>query len=198
MTERDNDTAQRDTRDVRVDIAVNDVRERFGELVKTVRKTLADLQEATNSGGSAAHALRWFAQSDDVDPDLDTLAVELAIAAYNNRENAIWDPLDPRTYRGEADENSFLFQLLSKAPVSGEKADHDGRDVASDAAARAGHTLHTPATTTAPTARGTTQSGKGSSGTTGAKGTAGTTGTPDTPRTTGRPGAGGTTGNFDR
>lgn len=142
MTERDNDTAQRGMRDVRVDIAVDDVRERFGELVKTVRKTLATLQEATSSSGHEAHALRWFAQSDDVDPDLDRLAVELAIVAYNNRENAIWDPLDPRTCRGEADENSFLFQLLSKAPVSNESADHDGSDAASDAGARADHALH--------------------------------------------------------
>lgn len=144
MTERDNDTAQRDTRDVRVDIAVDDVRERFGELVKTVRKTLAKLQETTSSSSSSheAHALRWFAQSDDVDPDLDRLAVELAIVAYNNRENAIWDPLDPRTCRGEVDENSFLFRLLSKAPVPDESADHDGSDAASDAGARADHALH--------------------------------------------------------
>ncbi|MGN6650966.1 hypothetical protein [Trinickia sp.] len=104
------------------DAAVADARTRFDAIVASTRQALGRLKANAENGARGIPTLQWMTepQSDEGEgeaaPELDALAHQLAIVAYNNRDNAIWDPLDPSTYRSEADEDSALLRVLSMAP----------------------------------------------------------------------------------
>lgn len=104
------------------DAALADARTRFDAIVASTRQALTRLKANAESGARGLQTLQWMTepQTDEGEgeaaPGLDALARQLAIAAYNNRDNAIWDPLDPSTYRSEADENSALLRVLSMEP----------------------------------------------------------------------------------
>ena len=104
------------------DAALADARTRFDAIVASTRQALTRLKANAESGARGLPTLQWMTepQTDEGEgeaaPGLDALARQLAIAAYNNRDNAIWDPLDRSTYRSAADDDSVLLRVLSMAP----------------------------------------------------------------------------------
>jgi len=127
-----------------LDAALADARERFDAIVASTRQALGRLKAAAQNSAHGMPTLQWMAEpqsgegEDEAAPELDALARQLAIAAYNNRDNAIWDPLDPSTYRVEPDEDSALLRVLSQAAdetPSGSDAETAPAAQASDEAA---------------------------------------------------------------
>jgi hypothetical protein len=104
------------------DAAVADARTRFDAIVASTRQALGRLKAGAARSAHGLPTLQWMTEPQSGEgegqaaPELDALARELAIAAYNNRDNAIWNPLDPSTYRSEADEDSALLRVLSMEP----------------------------------------------------------------------------------